>query len=196
MNMFSEHGFIMDKGDKNLGIAEDIGMLIKARKWDKNGQQPVSFNTKIMKEFYANLVDTNNKKDEIIVRGVKVSYAEGTINMHFHLKSNEDKYQELLDALDDNDFDVYMESLCNLGTEWVESGGEKNVKRMDLQPEMKVWCLVFEASTYSIPKEEIPEKPKSKLRKGEKNTPKKKGGVTAKDISKKIVKQIEEKTDE
>ncbi|KAL5098481.1 hypothetical protein RYX36_002808 [Vicia faba] len=168
MNMFSEHGFIMDKGDKNLGIAEDIGMLIKARKWDKNGQQPVSFNTKIMKEFYANLVDTNNKKDEIVVRGVKVSYAEGTINMHFHLKRNEDKYQELLDALDDNDFDVYMESLCNLGTKWVESGGEKNVKRMDLQPEMK----------------------------GEKNTPKKKGGVPAKDISKKIVKQIEEKTDE
>ncbi|KAL5075764.1 hypothetical protein RYX36_014748 [Vicia faba] len=112
-------------------------MLVKARKWAKSCQQSLSFNTQIVKEFYANLVDTNNKMVEVVVRGVKVSYTEETINMHFQLKRIKDKYQELMDASNVNDFDVYMESLCNFGTKWVESGGEKTIKRMDLHPEMK-----------------------------------------------------------
>ncbi|KAL5059451.1 hypothetical protein RYX36_031055 [Vicia faba] len=124
ISMFSEHGFILDKGEENLGISRDIEMLIKTRKF--------------VKEFYANPVETNNKRDDVVVRGVKMSYVEETINMHFHMKRTEDKYQDLLDALDDNDFDVYMESLCNLGTKWVELGGEKIVKRIDLRHEMKV----------------------------------------------------------
>ncbi|KAL5060687.1 hypothetical protein RYX36_032291, partial [Vicia faba] len=76
----------------------------------------------VVKELYDNLVDTNNKWVEVVVRGYKVSYLEGTINMFFKLGNHEDRYHELLTALDDADFDVYMESLCNIRNKWVESG--------------------------------------------------------------------------
>ncbi|KAL5079097.1 hypothetical protein RYX36_007518, partial [Vicia faba] len=56
----------------------------------------------------------------------------GTINMIFSLSNIEDRYQELLDSFDDGYFYVFMESLCNMGTKWLESGGENTVKRMDL----------------------------------------------------------------
>lgn len=79
-------------------------------------QQPQPNNTQIMKEFYINRVDTNNKKAKVVVRGVKVSYSEGTINMMFKLGPVEDQYQELLVASNDVDYDVYMESLYNPDT--------------------------------------------------------------------------------
>lgn len=91
-----------------------------------------------MKEFYANLVDTTKKKGEVVVRGVKVYYFEGTINMLFKLGQVKDRYQELLVASYDVDYDVYMESLCNPCTKWVETGGEKTVKRIYLRLETKV----------------------------------------------------------
>lgn len=75
-----------------------------------------------MKDFSANLVDTNNKKAEVVVRGVKVSYFEGTINMLFRLGPVEYKYQDLLLASDDVNFDVYMDSLCTPNTKWVGNG--------------------------------------------------------------------------
>lgn len=82
-----------------------------------------------MKEFYANLVDTNNKKAGVVVRGVNVSYSEGIINMLFKLEPMKDMYQDLLLASDDADYDVYMESLCNPNGKWVETRGEKTIKR-------------------------------------------------------------------
>ncbi|KAL5100366.1 hypothetical protein RYX36_004693, partial [Vicia faba] len=95
MSMISEHGFILDKQEENIGLLRDI-------------------------EFYANSMDTNNKRDEVVVRGVNVSYSKGTINMNFDLSNTEDRYQELLDDSDDGHFDVYMKSLCNIGIKLLE----------------------------------------------------------------------------
>ncbi|KAL5067656.1 hypothetical protein RYX36_018543 [Vicia faba] len=64
-----------------------------------------------VKEFYANLVNTNNKRVEVVVRGVKVSYSEGKVDMFFKLGNREDRYQEILTPYDDADYDVYMESM-------------------------------------------------------------------------------------
>lgn len=115
MSMHSERGFILDMRAENLGLPGDM-------KWIRLCQQPQPYNTQIVEEFYANLVDTNNKKAEVVVRVVKVSYFEGTINMLFRLGPVEDKYQDLLLASDDVNFDVYMESLCTPNTKWVGNG--------------------------------------------------------------------------
>lgn len=124
---------------KNLGLLGDMEKLIENMKWTRFYQQPQSYNTQIVKEFYANLVDTNNKKCEVVVRGVKFSYSEGNINMLFKLGLVEYRYQELLLTSYEVDYDVYMESLCNPDTKWVETGGEKTMKIMDLRSESKVW---------------------------------------------------------
>ncbi|KAL5074864.1 hypothetical protein RYX36_013848 [Vicia faba] len=97
--MFSERGFIMDKNEENQGLLGDI-----------------------VKEFYANLVDSN-KKPEVMVRGIRVSYSEGTINVLFKLKNTKDHYPEIMNRADDDEFEIYMQSLCNLGIVWVETGG-------------------------------------------------------------------------
>ncbi|KAL5075033.1 hypothetical protein RYX36_014017 [Vicia faba] len=128
-----------NKQEDNLGLPGDIGTMTRAKRWMKFYQQLLLYNTQLVKKFYANLVNTNNRSDEVIVRGINVSYSDGLINMFFSLNNNEDRYQELLYASDDRDFDVYMESLCNLGTKWLEYGGDKIMKRMNLRPEAKVW---------------------------------------------------------
>lgn len=129
----SKRCFILDMQDENLGLPRDIGKLFKAIKWTKFFQQPQPYNTQIVKELYVNLVDTINKNDEVAMRGVKVSYSKGIVNMMFKLGDVEDIYQNLLVNFDDGDYDVYIKSLCNPNTESVETGGEKTVKRMDLR---------------------------------------------------------------
>ncbi|KAL5074417.1 hypothetical protein RYX36_013401 [Vicia faba] len=80
MSMLSERGFILDKKEENLCLLGDI----------------------VVKEFYANLVDTDNKRAEVVVQEVKVSYSTRTINMIFNMGNTEDMYQEILVALDDD----------------------------------------------------------------------------------------------
>ncbi|KAL5074705.1 hypothetical protein RYX36_013689 [Vicia faba] len=92
----------------------------------------------IVKEFYENLVDSN-KKPGVMVKGIRVSYSEGTINLFFKLKKIEDHCQEILNRVDKDEFEIYMQSLCNLGNAWVETGGEKIVKGVDLRPKVKAW---------------------------------------------------------
>ncbi|KAI5389964.1 hypothetical protein KIW84_075326 [Lathyrus oleraceus] len=91
-----------------------------------------------MKEFYENLVDITNGKAEVMVRGVKVYYFEGTINILSKLGLVKDRYRDLMVASDDVDYDVYMESLCNPSTKWVEFGGQKTLKIMDFRSESNV----------------------------------------------------------
>ena len=92
-----------------------------------------------MKKFYANLIDTTNKKAEVNVCGVKVSYSEAILNFVFGLSNVKDTYQNLLENSYDQDC---MESLCNPETKWVEASGEKTVRRMHLRPECKVWYQI------------------------------------------------------
>ncbi|KAL5079039.1 hypothetical protein RYX36_007460, partial [Vicia faba] len=122
MSMLSEHGFVLDNQEDNFGFLVDIGTMIRAKRWMMFCQQPLSYNTQLVKMIYANLADTNNIRAEVVIGGVSISYSDGRINMLFGLNTIEDRYQELLEALNDGDFEVYMESLCNMGTRWLEFG--------------------------------------------------------------------------
>lgn len=82
------------------------------------------------------------------VHGVKVSYSEETLNLVFRLSNVENTNQNPLERSDDQDFNVYMESLCNLRAKWIEVGGEKTVKRMYLPPKCKVWYQFIKHSLY------------------------------------------------
>lgn len=85
------------------------------------------------------MISTASKKAEVKVRGVNVSYSEATLNLVFGLGNVEDTFQNLLETSNDQDYNIYMESLCNPRTKWVEAGGEKTMRIMDLDPESKVW---------------------------------------------------------
>lgn len=139
-SLFSERGFIMDFDHETLGLPSIIASLILTKKWGKFCQQPKPYNVQVVKEFYANL-KPSNKNVEVMVRGCYVSYSEGTINMICGLKkkSDNDLYQEILERADETEYEVFMQSLCNPGTKWIEVAGEKSVKRMDLLPEAKAW---------------------------------------------------------
>lgn len=92
----------------------------------------------MVKELYSNLI-TNNKRHEVMVTRNCVSYSEDTINMIFGLKPPNDLYQYILDRASEKDNEVYLQSLCNPSTTWVEAVGETIVKRIDLKPEVKAW---------------------------------------------------------
>lgn len=66
----------------------------------------------------------------------------------------------MLEKSNDQDFIVYMESLCNLRTKWVEVGGEKTVKRMDMRPECKVWYQFVKHSLHHTTHNETVDKAK------------------------------------
>ncbi|KAL5063669.1 hypothetical protein RYX36_025406, partial [Vicia faba] len=134
--LFSERGFSLDLEDPNLGLPASIGSLIDNKKWSKLCQHSELYNTQIVKEFYSNM-RLANKKYVVMVRGFNVSYSEGTINMMYVLKKVDDEYQKKIPRADEAEYEVYMQSLCNPNTTWVESGGKKLVRRMDIKPESK-----------------------------------------------------------
>ena len=90
-------------------------------------------------------------------------YSEGTINMMYGLKKYDDQYQEILEKVDDMEFEVYMKSLCNSNTAWVESCGEKIVKMMNLKPESKDRYLFIKHSLNPTTHNEIVNKTRSTL---------------------------------
>ncbi|XP_050877415.1 uncharacterized protein LOC127081176 [Lathyrus oleraceus] len=63
-----------------------------------------------------------------------IYYASRTL-----IEAVQDTYQNLIETSDDQDYNVYLESMCNPDTKWIEAGGEKTRRRMDLCPESKVW---------------------------------------------------------
>ncbi|KAL5055512.1 hypothetical protein RYX36_036194 [Vicia faba] len=107
--LFSERGFSLDLDDVNLGLPARIGLLIADKKWNKLYQHPNPYNIQIVKEFYSNL-KPSNKKIEVM---------------------------ETLSRADEKDYEVYIQSLCNPNTTWVEFGGVKSVTRMNLKPKSK-----------------------------------------------------------
>lgn len=68
---------------------------------------------------------------EVKVRGIKVVYSEENINMVFGLRNVSHTYQNPLETFDEAEYDVYMKSLCNPGTKWIDLGADKMARRMD-----------------------------------------------------------------
>lgn len=102
--------------EENLGFLGDIGRIIKTMKWTRFCKHPSSYNIQMVKKFYANLVDTTNRRMEVVVRGKKVVYSKAIINMVLGLSNAGDTYQHLLETSDESYYDVFKDSLCNPGT--------------------------------------------------------------------------------
>ncbi|KAL5076810.1 hypothetical protein RYX36_015794 [Vicia faba] len=117
-------------------------------KWTRFCKYPQPYNVQLVNELYANQVDITSKRVKVKVRGVKESYYKATINMVFDLGNVYDTYQNLLETSDDQDYNIYLESLCNLGTKWIEPSGEKTERKMDLYPESKTWYLFIKHSIH------------------------------------------------
>lgn len=94
-------GFIYNMEDENLVLSGNLRHIIKCLKWDKFCRHPNPYNMQIVNEFYSDLVDTSHRRMEVVVRGTKVVYYEATINVELRLRNVADKYQNLLETMDD-----------------------------------------------------------------------------------------------
>lgn len=112
-------------------------MTIKLTKFLKN---PNPYNIQKVKEFYSNIVHTQNRRMKVVVKGTNVVYSEATIIMVLSLHNVSETYIHLLENSDDVDLDVLKDSLCNSSTRWidVDKSSEKTVRRMDFHPDVNV----------------------------------------------------------
>ncbi|KAL5053927.1 hypothetical protein RYX36_034609 [Vicia faba] len=86
----------------------------------------------------------------------------------------EDTYQKLLETSYEQDYNIYLESLCNLDTKWIETGGEKTVRKMYLRHESKIFYQFIKHSpcpivhNETVNKEDNTKTPKKRARKDKK----------------------------
>ncbi|KAL5102568.1 hypothetical protein RYX36_006895 [Vicia faba] len=135
--LFDKEGSDSDvfiNGDAKCRFTDNINN----KKWIKLCQHPNPYNVQLVKEFYSNL-NLANKNNEVMVMRIRVSFSGDTINMILRLRTMSNEYQAILSRADETEYEVYMQSICNANTTWVESEGEKFVIRMDLKPVIKAW---------------------------------------------------------
>lgn len=72
-----------------MGLTDEIRRVIISHKWKKFCRHTNPYNMQIVKELYSNMVDIYQNALKVIVRGTKVQYSEGTINMALGVKSVE-----------------------------------------------------------------------------------------------------------
>lgn len=68
----SKRGSIFNMDDDNLGVTDEVGRIITIHKWKKLCKHLNLYNMQIVKDFYSNMVNTSQKRLEVIVRGTMV----------------------------------------------------------------------------------------------------------------------------
>lgn len=136
MSIHSDRGFVYNMEEDNLGLPEDIEWIIMTIKWIKFLKNPNPYNIQKVKEFYSNIVHTQNRWMKVVVKGTNVVYFEATISMVLSLHNVGDTYIHLLENSDDVDLDVLKDSLCKSSTRWIDAdkSSEKTVRSMDFHP--------------------------------------------------------------
>ncbi|MCH95794.1 hypothetical protein A2U01_0016776 [Trifolium medium] len=93
--------FSSDNASFDLFVTSDaehcFANFITGLGWEKLARHPASYNSQIVKEFYANLTNPSQKKRKVVVRGKRVLYSDANINKYFHIKVENDAYQATLE---------------------------------------------------------------------------------------------------
>ncbi|KAK8612948.1 hypothetical protein V6N13_104273 [Hibiscus sabdariffa] len=118
-NRWEEQGFMFGDGLENYGLEPIIYKRLNDLGWLRFGRQPVKENLNWVREFYAHNGEGN---DIVNVRGRRVPANSAMINNLLDLPNNNLSIYELIDILEDEDFNTIKDQLCKPGTEWNKKG--------------------------------------------------------------------------
>lgn len=93
--------FYFQLKDDDIGLTDDIRRIITSHECKTLCRHPNPYNMQTVEVSYSNMVDTSQKRVEVIARGAKLQCYEGTINMILGVKNMGDTYQKLLETVDE-----------------------------------------------------------------------------------------------
>ncbi|KAK8548178.1 hypothetical protein V6N12_061096 [Hibiscus sabdariffa] len=136
-NLWEEQGF---KSDDDLDYYR-LEMVIYKRLndlgWLKFGRQPARANINWKREFYAHY--TTSENTVVYVRGKLVPADATAINEIMDLPSYKPSIYDLIEALEDIDYNIIKDQLCLPGTDWNITGKNLDtISRPNLLPEVKL----------------------------------------------------------
>ncbi|KAL4284984.1 hypothetical protein GQ457_16G016170 [Hibiscus cannabinus] len=139
-NRWEEQGFLFDEGLENYGLEPIIYKRLYDLGWLRFGRQPVRANLNWVREFYAHNAEGNDTVN--YVRGRRVPANSATINNLLGMPNDNPSIHDLIDALEDEDYNTIKDQLCKPGTEWNTKGKNPGtISRPSLQPEVKLWNM-------------------------------------------------------
>ncbi|KAL4308744.1 hypothetical protein GQ457_01G021640 [Hibiscus cannabinus] len=136
-NRWEEQGFYLDDSTENYGLEPMIYNRLQELGWFRLARQPARANLNWVLEFY-----TNNAagEDNVTVRGRRVATNATTINEILGLPNNDPSIYALLGGLEDEDYEMIKDYLCEEGNTWNTTGqNPHSVSRPNLRPEVKLW---------------------------------------------------------
>jgi hypothetical protein len=136
----TERGFMCNMQEETLELPEEITRIITGMGWKKLAKHPLNYNAQMVKQFYSNLTDPNEKKKEVAERSKWVLYSEANIKKFYGIPDREDCYYAMLNTIPEDELTTIMESVTLEGTQWNYKNGvnEWCVKRMNLKPMNRV----------------------------------------------------------
>ena len=137
-----EKGFLFQEAE-HYGLPVNIAEIIDAHQWGKFAEHPSNPIVSLVREFYANIM--SSQQTFSMVRGLKVSFSAASINLHFGLTDLEDEYSVLLENSSRASLDASLARLTVEGTAWIKEKGGSVMKcsRPDLLPLAKVWYHII-----------------------------------------------------
>ncbi|KAL4325300.1 hypothetical protein GQ457_11G025670 [Hibiscus cannabinus] len=138
-NIWEEQGFLFDDALENYGLEPIIYKRLHDLRWLCFGRQPARENLNWVREFYAHNAEGN---DTTYVRRRRVPGNSATINNLLNLPNDNPNNFELIDILENEDFNTIRDQLCEQGIECNTRGKKPGtINRPHLYPELKLWNI-------------------------------------------------------
>ncbi|KAK8655877.1 hypothetical protein V6N13_108442 [Hibiscus sabdariffa] len=113
---WEEQGFFFNDELENYGLEPIIYKRLSDLGWLRFGRQPARVNLNWVREFYTHNAEGEDTVNNI--RGRRVPANSATINKILDLPENRPSIYELIEALEDVDYDTIKDQLCMSGTDW------------------------------------------------------------------------------
>ncbi|KAL4366948.1 hypothetical protein GQ457_05G020700 [Hibiscus cannabinus] len=133
----SPHGAITIKSLKNGHDFMVKGKRLKPYMGAHTERQPARANISVVREFYNH--NAAGENTIVYARNCLVPVGAATINNLFGLSNNEERIYGLIEAFEDQEYDILKNQLCIRGT---DCNGDRNpgtVNRRNLHPKVKLW---------------------------------------------------------
>ncbi|KAK8562605.1 hypothetical protein V6N12_010679 [Hibiscus sabdariffa] len=139
--IWEEQGFKFDDDLDFYGLETIIYQRLHELGWLKFGRQPARANVNYAREFYAH--NASGENTVVNVRGRLVPAHSAAINQILDLPENQPNIYQLMDALEDVDYNDIKDALCLKGTKWNTTGRNPGaVSHPNLLPEAKLWNTI------------------------------------------------------
>ncbi|KAK8600054.1 hypothetical protein V6N12_049914 [Hibiscus sabdariffa] len=140
-NIWEEQGFKFDDGLDYYGLEMIIYKRLNDLGWLRFGRQPARANINWAREFYAH--NASGENTVVNVRSKLIPAHSTTINEILDLPEDLPSIYQLMDALEDIDYNAIKDALCLPNTEWNITGKNPGtISRPNLLPKAKLWNTI------------------------------------------------------